>query len=916
MDYSSVIEEILHQKIRPNEKGEARVSCPFHEDVVPSASINVYTGLFHCFSCGASYNLPQLLNVLNKKKFPTIKDAKIFLINNYSSKRLLELVNRAEEYHHYLLEHPELLNNFSKKRMLSVDIIKKKGIGYNPKNKYYSIPIFDDIGNLHGIKYYSFNKKPKMFWEKDDALVNTNYLYPIESVLNELSQVILVEGELDALTLIDRGFNAVSFTSGSSSFNDNLKNYFRKKNIIIFYDNDKPGEKGSLMVAKKLKNIASSIKIFDWSIIEAEESMDITDLFRNKIINEESLIRSFANLKYFVSNLEKIDFDSVFNINNINKDFSLETFVIGKEMTPFEFPMKIFIRCNKTIKNLKRCKECSLKDKGILININREKIFDFIQVDSKIIKNRILNLRGIKNCPFAILEKREKSFITHMWGIAPPNFKEGKTANTEKEFYYIGKQELPINTQFIFKTKIVTNDRNQRNKLIVWDETESSPDFLNYNFDKNSINRLKQFQAEDNKDKIIKKLLEIADLLSNVTHIYGRPYLHLFYYLIWHSALSFKAFNEDINRGWLQGLLIGDQRTGKTRAAKKLINFFGLGDFVSSEGASIVGLIGGLDKMPGEGSFILKWGKIPQNDKRLLVLDEVGELRPDMIGKLSQIRSEGIAQITKIEGQSTPARTRLIMITNPKAGRPLNSYLYPIEVIKEVISKPEDIARFDLAYAVEIEDVSPELINSIRKSYKVSKEVKQAYRESVIWAWSRHKNQIIITDEAQEAILKEALKLGSFYDSNFVPLIQSSNIRIKLARISVAVASSIMSTNDFNQLIVTRSHVEAASYLIEKFNKKLGYYQFSLDRKKKLEEIKKNKENILEVLRQFEHASEYIYDTPEFFFKELSTNLGFFDVETAQLKIILAKYHLVTRNSNGSYSKTNILTSLIKEAIG
>ena len=237
MDFSSIIEEVLHQKIRPNEKGEARVSCPFHEDVVPSASINVHTGLFHCFACGASYNLPQLLNALDKNKFPTIRDAKVFLINKYSSKRLLGLVNKAEEYHRYLLEHPILLNKFSKKRMLSVNIIKQKGIGYNPENKYYSIPIFDDIGTLHGIKYYSFDKKPKMFWDNDESLSNTNYLYPVESVSNGLSQVILVEGELDALTLIDRGFNAVSFTSGSSSFNESLKNYFRDKNIIIFYDN-------------------------------------------------------------------------------------------------------------------------------------------------------------------------------------------------------------------------------------------------------------------------------------------------------------------------------------------------------------------------------------------------------------------------------------------------------------------------------------------------------------------------------------------------------------------------------------------------------------------------------------------------------------------------------------------------------
>jgi len=85
--------------------------------------------------------------------------------------------------------------------------------------------------------------------------------------------------------------------------------------------------------------------------------------------------------------------------------------------------------------------------------------------------------------------------------------------------------------------------------------------------------------------------------------------LHIFYYLIWHSVLSFNVFNEDMKRGWLQGLLIGDQRTGKSRTARKLTEYFGLGDFVNAESASLAGLIGGIDKMSGNRKFYFKMGE-------------------------------------------------------------------------------------------------------------------------------------------------------------------------------------------------------------------------------------------------------------------------------------------------------------------
>ncbi len=35
--------------------------CPFHEDSKPSLSVNLRTGMYHCFACGASGNYIQFV---------------------------------------------------------------------------------------------------------------------------------------------------------------------------------------------------------------------------------------------------------------------------------------------------------------------------------------------------------------------------------------------------------------------------------------------------------------------------------------------------------------------------------------------------------------------------------------------------------------------------------------------------------------------------------------------------------------------------------------------------------------------------------------------------------------------------------------------------------------------------------------
>ena len=66
-----------------------------------------------------------------------------------------------------------------------------------------------------------------------------------------------------------------------------------------------------------------------------------------------------------------------------------------------------------------------------------------------------------------------------------------------------------------------------------------------------------------------------------------------------------------------------------------------LGEFVTGENTSFAGLIGGMQQ--NQKRWFVSWGKIPLNDRRLVILDEASGLSKRDISNMSGVRSSGIA---------------------------------------------------------------------------------------------------------------------------------------------------------------------------------------------------------------------------------------------------------------------------------
>jgi hypothetical protein len=346
------------------------------------------------------------------------------------------------------------------------------------------------------------------------------------------------------------------------------------------------------------------------------------------------------------------------------------------------------------------------------------------------------------------------------------------------------------------------------NEFLAWDLSKLETSLDRMDMDSDTIRDLRRFQPREGQSPLYQVAAIAKELEEHVTHIYGRPQLHAAIDLVFHSALGFSLAGHPLRRGWLDLLVVGDTRTGKSEVASRIVDFYRAGEVVECESASFAGIIGGLQQYGSSKEWAVTWGAVPINDRRLVVLDEVSGLDPSEIAEMSSVRSSGTAQLTKIKQEETLARTRLIWMGNPRVGS-LKDVTYGVQAIQPLIGSPEDVARFDIAMSLRAGEVNAKEMNRRHVPGKLHYPA-DSCNLLIRWAWSRTADQIIWMPGAEDEVFKHAVDMGKRYIEE-PPLVQVANVREKIARIAVALAIRTFSTDRSGErVLIRRVHVRDA----------------------------------------------------------------------------------------------------------
>lgn len=805
--------------------------CPLHEDRKRSAQLNVTQGVWFCHAgCGGG-SVKDLIEQKEHWVEPSAPYANGGARRNGrdEDKPAVEISeDKVQGWASALLANEMALEELIIMRGIHSNTIKKFGIGWDKSLSAYTFPVRDDQGELRNVRWYQTRPKKgrRKIWGVEGA--NEPRLYPVEVLTDNPNSIIICEGELDALITMQYGFPAVTRTAAARVWRAEWNKKFEGKTVYLCHDCDETGMDANRKVGRALLKVAKDIKVIrlPYPIVE-KHGKDLTDFWMERDGDTAAFQRLLDEAQPFAGDEaeepERLDpsdasvLDAL-DSRRVGKPLRLTVTIKGKREPGYTVPRKVRFRCTRDAGA--KCNFCPLFSSGDdekLIAGSDPLVLELMDSTKNQVQKAVREHADIPQCTKLSIDVTEHQAVEVLFARPSVDHINGNTGDQDAyknlKLTSVGRHDTMPNNTVSVVGALHPDPRKQLNEFLAWDVTRMASSLDRFQIDNDAIKLMERFRPRPGQPPL-KKLREIADELSHhVTFIYGRPQMHAAMDLVFHSVLGFNFAGKRVSRGWLDLLVIGDTRTGKSEAATRLSKFYRAGEIISCEAASFAGIIGGLQQYGASKEWAITWGAVPINDRRLVVLDEASGLEPEEIAAMSSVRSSGIAELAKIRQERTYARTRLIWLANPRNAK-MSDYTYGVQAIKPLVGNPEDIARFDLAMSVHPGDVKPEEINKPRAEGR-QRYTAEACSTLLRWAWSRTAEQVVWTRSAERMVFSSANDMGRRYVED-PPLIQAANVREKIARFAVAIAARLFSADETGEkIVVKREHVQAAVSFID-----------------------------------------------------------------------------------------------------
>lgn len=889
----------------PKPNGEWDMRCPLHQDAKRSASLNVETGDFFCQSgCGGG---PLSWLMMQRDDWVPVDPNAVHTNGHGSPSRAAtpeELsINRVESWNDVLLNHEKLpLKRFIEKRGLTRKTIEDRLIGWDMLARAYTIPIYDKEGELVNVRRYSMDADTdrRKIWSISGH--GSPALYPIDQIESDI--LIVCEGELDALITIQNGYPAITRTGAAKVWDAEWSKFFKGKLVYPCHDADSAGVAANQAVAKHLYKFAREVRIISLPYgITAKHGKDLTDFWlehdaeRFEYMLKRALLVGDVRLKPEDVAAE-VTVTEAGAARYVGRPLRLTVQTKGRTATEYTVPAKLKFSCD--MNNGNKCKVCPMLEmEGSMedeIEPNEPIILALMKANQGQVREELRLRNEIVKCPRFEIEINEHQSVENL--VAIPSIDHTKHSITGGDYKSIdiisvGRQDTGTGITVQVTGTTYPDPRTQQSRFQAWEVNPLETSLDRYELTTEEIELCKRFRPGPGETPLRKMALIAQDISRSVTKIYGRTEMHVMMDLVFHSALRFDFAGVTDDRGWMEALIVGDTRTGKSEAAQRMIEHYGAGELVSCETATMPGIMGGVEHRSE--AWSISWGAIPLNDRRLVVLDEISGLTTVQISSMSAMRSSGVAQIQKIISERANARTRLLWLSNPR-DKTMGQYHYGVDALKPLIGNAEDVARFDIAMTVANGDVPSHIINKLYPDAK-TKYTSKACNALIHWAWSRKVEQVRWTQTAVRAAMQASEGMGGRYNQD-PPLVQAANVRIKVARIATAIAMRLFSCDENLNCVVRSEHVRAAVEFIDRVYSMKGFgYLARSDRKiKDRAEARGHQDNAVDLLANMPKVSRFLADC-EGRFKtfDFAEAMGG-DMNAAQaLSQRLADMHLVTK---------------------
>ena len=222
--------------------------CPFHQDSTPSLSVDLKTGRFHCFACGAEGNY---VDFVAKQDGISTKDAyKKILADNHldAGHKPVSAVAAVPQY---------TVAEYALEKRLPAEWLKTECRMESGKDKiggFLKIPYMDEQGDeVTFRKRYPKGARQRFAWKYGSSGKLMPYGMWRMASIREAGYVILVEGESDSQTLWHMGFPALGIP-GATNFQAQWSDLLAGLDVVIHIEPDQGGEAFFQQLMRKLSD--------------------------------------------------------------------------------------------------------------------------------------------------------------------------------------------------------------------------------------------------------------------------------------------------------------------------------------------------------------------------------------------------------------------------------------------------------------------------------------------------------------------------------------------------------------------------------------------------------------------------------------------------------------------------------------
>ena len=836
-DYFNIIED----------KTEVPVCCPFphytesgqeYMESHPSAHVDTVEHLFHCKVCGEAGSELTMMQKLLGCNSPVA----------HKLQRCFDSDETIDEWD------KEEITEATKRRALDLGIseevieeLKIKTPEYTENIIAFPVFMYD---HLIDIRQYNPGGDPKIKSRKNCP---SGLILPFnqwnETPTNKVT--LLCAGEKDMAVARSNGFNAITLTGGEQCL-PATPNVFKDRIVAICYDNDTAGITGAYKVANCLLKYTPYVKVILNFHKEMQEKEDITDYFVKYKHTKQDLIECIETTEWYkgdkvtAKQYKIMDLLRASQPENIGKIVRSNVQVVAISDDTYSCPAHLYAEKFQAAEGVMAVGDYR---EWILDENNAQDILHMVDNNFRddVIKKNYRKILGImEKEKYVKIEELSKAtifkcYLTDMYETADT------VENQPMEYTaYSVNTKLESGKKYLITYKLVPHPYKGRKLIMIILSAEqandSVSDFKLTDSVKSSLQVIRDIPGNLNE--------KINTMTEKVKGILGYNGINTLIQAIdfsYNTPLQFNFGSFKNERAYLDTIIVGESRTGKSSTANALRKLYGLGTFTSLAGnsATIPGLVGGSNKTAS--GYQTRAGIIPQNHKGLVIFEEFGKSNSSVITELTDIRSSNEVRITRVAGTLTlPAMVRMISLTNPKNKngniQSIASYPDGIAILQDLVKAAEDIARYDMIV------ILPDRGNAQIDPTWLPEEPldEQVYRDKIRWVWSRTANQIIIDRETQLYIVNISNQLNQKYEGHIK--IFGTEAWKKLSRLSIAIAAYVCSTDEsYENIIVKKEHVDyAMRYLINLYDNPTFRLKEYVDYERQYTEIDEDGVNALQ----------------------------------------------------------------------